>query len=316
MNSKCQNFQICASLKKVNFKKFKTNFLVKKVNIESVLSLILLARSGSEPYYDDSFVEACVQLLAKKPAEVFETREFTRLDAQTIIFILKNDSLEIEELELFNHICRWGRAQANQGEELKDILTEEIMQHIRYPLIPSEDLYNQVKVTGLIPPKQWVEALEFLVTGDELPPKYAIRGGASAFGSSGRKGFKSGNIISLMGSSCGKYLSANDDLATFTSQSVSGNNEHFTVVEGISGKFGLKTTGGYYLSANDDKFTISQYDQLLEWEIFDIIASENGKVVLQTPHATYLSMSDNGEIKQTSSITKCEQFSVKVVKKH
>jgi hypothetical protein len=290
---------------------------VKKVNIESVLALILVARSGTEPYYDDSFVEACVQLLAKKPAEVFETKEFTRLDAQTIIFILKNDFLEIDELELFLHICRWGRAQANQGEELKEILTEEIMQHIRYPLIPSEELYNQVKITGLIPPKQWVEALEFIVTGDELPPKYAVRGGVS--GSSGRKGFKSGNVISLMGSSCGKYLSAlspNGDLPSFTSQSISGNNEHFTVVEGNSGKFGLKTFENFYLSASDDKVTVSQYDQLLEWEIFDIIASENGKVVLQTPHATYLSMSENGEIKQTSSITKNEQFSVKVVKKH
>eukprot|EP01080_Neovahlkampfia_damariscottae_P008311 gene8311-135_t len=286
---------------------------MKKVNIESVLSLILVARSGTEPYYDDSFVEACIQLLAKKPNEVFDTREFTRLDAQTIIFILKNDNLEIEEIELFNHICRWGRAQCSSGQDLKEILTEDIMQHIRYPLMTSDELYHNVKSTGLIPPKQWVDALEYLVTGDELPPRYAPRGGNSA--SSGRKAFKAGYIITLMNASTGKYLSANNDRSTFSGVTICGPAEQFTVEEGQSGKFGLKTNLGTYLSANDDKYTISQYDSFLEWEIFDVVATEGGKVAFQTPHASYVTIDNTGLVQQNSSYEKQGQFNVKIIKK-
>lgn len=154
--------------------------MIKKVKVDSVCSLILLARSGKEKYYDDIFVQRCVSLIAKRPNDVMETKDFFKLDAQTIKFILMNEELNIEELQLFEHVLRWGRSQLKPGQDLKDILTEDIMQLIRYPLIGVKDLYEIVKPTNLCPEKEWIEALELLVCGDELPKKYAQRGAGNS----------------------------------------------------------------------------------------------------------------------------------------
>jgi len=154
--------------------------MMKKVRIDSVCSLILQARSGKEKYYDDIFVQRCVSLLSKRPQEVMDTKDFLKLDAQTIKFILANEELSIEELALFENVLRWGRAQVKPGQTLQEILTEDIMSLIRYPLIGIKDLYETCKPTNLIPEKEWVESLELLVCGDELPKKYSARGGDSS----------------------------------------------------------------------------------------------------------------------------------------
>lgn len=146
------------------------------MKVDSVCSLILLARGGQEKYYDDIFVQRCVSLIAKRPNDVMETKDFFKLDAQTIKFILMNEELNIEELQLFEHVLRWGRSQLKPGQNLQDILTEDIMCLIRYPLIGVKDLYETVKPTNLCPEREWIESLELLVCGDELPKKYQARG--------------------------------------------------------------------------------------------------------------------------------------------
>jgi hypothetical protein len=165
---------------------------MKKVRIDSVCSLILQARTGKEKYYDDIFIQRCVSLLSKRPQEVMETKDFLKLDAHTIKFILANEELNIEELALFENVMKWGRAQVKPGIPLQDILTEDIMCLIRYPLIGIKDLYEICKPTNLVPEKEWVEALELLVCGDELPKKYAARGADNTGGylwSNGTKDF-------------------------------------------------------------------------------------------------------------------------------
>eukprot|EP01080_Neovahlkampfia_damariscottae_P007523 gene7523-11847_t len=157
--------------------------MMKKVNINSVLSLILLARSGTEKYYDDIFVKSCVSLLAKKPEECFKSKDFKKLDKQTMIFIVQNDELNIEEITLFDYIIKWGRSQLDGGlDDLNTVLTEDIMKYIRYPLIDSKDLFERCRPTGVVPEEQWIEALELHATGDELPKKYKMRGSYSSFG--------------------------------------------------------------------------------------------------------------------------------------
>jgi hypothetical protein len=150
---------------------------VKKVNISSVLSLILLARSGTEKYYDDIFVKNCVSLLAKRPEDCFNTKDFKKLDKSTMIFILESDELNIDEMILFDYVLKWGRSQIeNSSMELSDVLTPDLMKLIRYPQISVSDLYERCKPTGVIPEEEWIESLEHIALSDELPKKYQARG--------------------------------------------------------------------------------------------------------------------------------------------
>jgi len=54
------------------------------------------------------------------------------------------------------------------------------MKHVRYPLIGIKELYEIVKPTGLIPETEWIETLELLVCNEDLPKKYAPRGGGGS----------------------------------------------------------------------------------------------------------------------------------------
>jgi hypothetical protein len=91
------------------------------------------------------------------------------------------------------------------GQQLNELMTDDIMSLIRYPLIGIKDLYETCKATNLIPEKEWVESLELLVCGDEFPKKYAARGGGDGGGyyawSNGTKEFKmnSTNWSMIMG---------------------------------------------------------------------------------------------------------------------
>jgi len=144
--------------------------------VESVLGLILSARAGKNRYYDDIFVEKCVSLLAKKPKEVLDSPDLAKLDEQTIIFILQNSDLAIDELELFQYIIRWGKSQQKAGQPLSEVLKPHIMSLIRWPLIGMKDLFEVVKPHNVVPDECWVEALELLSCEEDLSKKYKPRG--------------------------------------------------------------------------------------------------------------------------------------------
>jgi U3 small nucleolar ribonucleoprotein component len=107
---------------------------VKSVKIENVCSLILKAIKDGE--YDDVFIKRCVEVIAKKPKEVFETSDFLKLDLKTMIFIVQNSSLQIEEFELYESVLNWGKNQLklrqNSNKKLNEVMPNELMKFIRY----------------------------------------------------------------------------------------------------------------------------------------------------------------------------------------
>jgi hypothetical protein len=142
--------------------------------------LILKARNGTEKYYDDSFVERCVDIIAKKPLEVFSTSDFLKIDEKTMLFIVENPNLQIGEYELLQNVLIWGKnkltLKENKDKTLNDILTKEIMQKIRWPLIPLENLFGEIRESGLIPEDEWIDTLEINLLEDGIPEKYQERG--------------------------------------------------------------------------------------------------------------------------------------------
>eukprot|EP01080_Neovahlkampfia_damariscottae_P009208 gene9208-1294_t len=290
-------------------KKLCFNEMMKKVKIDSVLSLITKARSGTEKYYDDIFISACISLLAKKPSDVFETKDFLNLDKHTLLMILQNDELLIEEIDLMNHVLRWGRSKLSPGEELKGVLTEDIMKLIRYPLMSSEDLYTIVRASGVCPEDEWITALEYLVTGDELPPKYQMRGSKSGLGASG---FKNGRIIALKNSH-GEYLSVGaKGTHNYSHSKKISDAEKFTLVLQSNGKYGLKTMNGTYICANSNGLYLQQ-PHCLEWEWFTVNAVSSSTFSLFTWRSTYVSMASNGTLTQSSTVGKNETFSAVLI---
>ncbi|CAG8459673.1 14929_t:CDS:2, partial [Acaulospora colombiana] len=100
--------------------------------------------------------EYCLQLICKEPRYLFDSDEFLTMDETLLIPFLKLDNLQISEVEIWNHIIRWGIAQTpllpqthitNWTTDDFDALAKKLkncMPYIGFSQISSSDFFDKV----------------------------------------------------------------------------------------------------------------------------------------------------------------------------
>ena len=53
----------------------------------------------------------CTDLMAKSPEKIFKSLDFTSLSEKSLILIIKRDDLQMKEIEVWEHVLKWGLAQ-------------------------------------------------------------------------------------------------------------------------------------------------------------------------------------------------------------
>jgi len=53
----------------------------------------------------------CMDLMAKSPEKIFKSLDFTSLSEKSLISIIKRDDLQMKEIEVWEHVLKWGLAQ-------------------------------------------------------------------------------------------------------------------------------------------------------------------------------------------------------------
>jgi hypothetical protein len=53
----------------------------------------------------------CTEFMAKSPEKVFQSLDFTSLPEKSLISLLKRDDLQMKEIEIWEHVLKWGLAQ-------------------------------------------------------------------------------------------------------------------------------------------------------------------------------------------------------------
>jgi hypothetical protein len=83
-----------------------------------------------------SFLELqnyCTDLISKEPVKIFKSQNFSSVPEKLLISLIKNDNLQMEEVQIWDHVLKWGFAQ-----------------HPELPLDPtilSKDEFNLLKNT-------------------------------------------------------------------------------------------------------------------------------------------------------------------------
>ncbi|GBB90137.1 hypothetical protein RclHR1_00170041 [Rhizophagus clarus] len=101
------------------------------------------------------FKDYCEGLICERPELFFESQDFASMDKSTLVSIIKRDELELEEIEIWNNIIKWGVIQEPQlNSNLLELTREElielknrldgILQHIRIFHISGYDFYERV----------------------------------------------------------------------------------------------------------------------------------------------------------------------------
>jgi hypothetical protein len=137
------------------------DFLIWSVDKDSVCKMMMKGKQKGFEFDATALIEKCIGFIESKAFEVVESEEFLKLDGDLVLSITKNDRICVDELDLFNACIRWAKFQAvEQKTDIKTLLAP-ILPHIRFPIMSTKDLLHQVRLTGLCPKKEYLEALEF-----------------------------------------------------------------------------------------------------------------------------------------------------------
>ena len=68
---------------------------------------------------DDTFIDKCLAVIDKDPRETFKSDSFTNLDVESIRKILRRDTLDTEEINVWRACCNW--AESESIRQYKDV---------------------------------------------------------------------------------------------------------------------------------------------------------------------------------------------------
>ncbi|RHZ46427.1 hypothetical protein Glove_621g4 [Diversispora epigaea] len=103
---------------------------------------------GLKKFYND--------IIAKYPKLIFESEDFTSLQETALVFILKRNDLQVEEIKIWDYVIKWGIVQnptlhadskewSNENFKALEITLRQCLPLIRYFHISSEDIWEKVK---------------------------------------------------------------------------------------------------------------------------------------------------------------------------
>ncbi|RGB43238.1 hypothetical protein C1646_661555 [Rhizophagus diaphanus] len=129
----------------------------------------------------------CLDSICEDPKILFESLKFTSLEKDVIILFLKNNELEMEEIDIWEFVLKWALARmstqhnvdnlsqwtSSNFEELEKIL-HDLIPHIRWFQIPSKLFWKKVNPFKSIFPKQLYEDIIGYHIDPDTPPINAI----------------------------------------------------------------------------------------------------------------------------------------------
>ena len=146
----------CSSLRDGCF-----DFLIWSVDKDSVCKMMMKGKQNGFEFDATTLIKKCISFIEDKAAEVIESEEFMKLDGDLVLSIASNDKICCDELDLFNACIKWAKFQAVELKTDIKTLLEPILPNIRFPIMSTKDLLHSVRLTGLCPKKEYLEALEF-----------------------------------------------------------------------------------------------------------------------------------------------------------
>src|SRR2546421_8340521 len=158
------------------------SFLVENKTNWMKLNFDLIYQTSFE---SDSFLELqkyCTDLISEEPDRIFKSLNFSSIPEKLLVSIIQNDKLQMSELQVWEHVLKWGLAQ-NSGlpsdptsfsddefNALKNTL-QQCIPFIRFYNLTSKEFLNKVFPYKKILPKDlYVDLLKDYLNHDGVPP--------------------------------------------------------------------------------------------------------------------------------------------------
>ncbi|KAG9296960.1 hypothetical protein G9A89_003674 [Geosiphon pyriformis] len=132
-----------------------------------------------------TFQDHCIDAICSDPQSFFSSDEFTSVEKDILLALLQRNDLEMEEVDLWNHVIRWGAAQTQDLEnwcgqwnedgfsKLHDIL-EDFIPLLRFFEMSPAEFYDHVRPYKPLLPKELYEDLVRSHYKPQIPRKYPV----------------------------------------------------------------------------------------------------------------------------------------------
>ncbi|POG63805.1 hypothetical protein GLOIN_2v523147 [Rhizophagus irregularis DAOM 181602=DAOM 197198] len=140
-------------------------------------------------FENDAFLELqkfCTKLMSKEPEKIFNSPDFTSISEKSLISIIQNDNLQISEVQIWEHVFKWGIAQ-NPGLSsdplsysnddfvaLKNTL-QQCIPFIKFIKFTSKEFLNKVYPYKMIMPERLYENLNKWFLNNDYNPSNKLK---------------------------------------------------------------------------------------------------------------------------------------------
>ena len=144
----CDILPVASQLQLDEIVKHCETFLVDNVSAENCLTFLAVA----EKYDLQKAVDECNKILLDNFDTISESTEFTKLSKEQLCSCLSDDQLKVHngEIEVFRATLKWYEANQGTNTDVDSSGLVDLMQHVRFPLIPSDILLDEILTSRLI----------------------------------------------------------------------------------------------------------------------------------------------------------------------
>ena len=153
-----------------------TDYLQDKLDASNVFSILPIAHQFDEK----KLVKRCWKVIDEHCEEALKSDRFATLERSLIEEVIKRDTLNIEEVELFKAVDSWATKKCKEegltvdGSVKRKIIGENIVKAIRFPAMKQQDFAGVVLGTKILTQDEVCDVVKYLNSVLSSPVRFPV----------------------------------------------------------------------------------------------------------------------------------------------
>ena len=127
--------------------------------------------------FDEKTLEKqCIKLIEKNAKQILDSAGFREMPSQCLRTLLKSDNLGVKEISVFRACLSWAECECKRlrlslTKENKRQVLMEVYTGIRFPLISSDEVVEEIVPSGILTAEELVQIFSYLCSKPEKQKK-------------------------------------------------------------------------------------------------------------------------------------------------
>ena len=144
------------------------DFLEENIDHQNAFTLLAQARYFCEPKLE----EKCWEIIDRETSRVLSSESFTEIDHETLLAVLRRETLTVLEAELFKAIKRWAETECNRRTvpptpENKRSVLSSALNFIRFPVMTLKEFSEDAAQSGILTSEETINIFLYFGSRDE-----------------------------------------------------------------------------------------------------------------------------------------------------